>query len=88
VILYLVYEPSDPRIKVSADTFEIVNEALLVHPFFEDPCSLTSASSIRPEPFGSELKADLLMAEGSRVATGSFNPTSPFFIGPGGGLIY
>ena len=37
------------------------------------PCSLTSASSIRPEPFGSELKADLLMAGGSRVAAGIFN---------------
>jgi len=37
------------------------------------PRSLTSASSIRPEPFGSELKADLLMAEGSRVAAGIFN---------------
>jgi len=37
------------------------------------PCSLTSTSSIRPEPFGSELKADLLMAEGSRVAAGMFN---------------
>jgi len=35
--------------------------------------SLTSTSSIRPEPFGSELKADLLMAEGSRVAAGIFN---------------
>ena len=34
------------------------------------PRSLTSTSSIRPEPFGSELKADLLMAEGSRVAAG------------------
>jgi len=34
------------------------------------PGSLTSASAIRPEPFGSELKADLLMAEGSRVAAG------------------
>jgi len=34
------------------------------------PPSLTSTSSIRPEPFGNELKADLLMAEGSRVATG------------------
>jgi len=31
---------------------------------------LTSTSSIRPEPFGSELKADLLIAEGSRVAAG------------------
>ena len=37
------------------------------------PRSLTSTSSIRPEPFGSELKADLLMAEGSRVAAGIFN---------------
>jgi len=35
--------------------------------------SLTSTSAIRPEPFGSELKADLLMAEGSRVAVGIFN---------------
>ena len=34
------------------------------------PRSLTSTSSIRPEPFGSELKADLLMADGSRVAAG------------------
>jgi len=35
--------------------------------------SMTSTSSIRPEPFGSQLKADLLMAEGSRVAAGIFN---------------
>jgi len=34
------------------------------------PRSLTSTNSIRPEPFGSELKADLLMAEGGRVAAG------------------
>jgi len=39
------------------------------------PYSLTSTSSIRPEPFGSELKANLLMAEGSRVAAGIFNWT-------------
>jgi len=32
--------------------------------------SLTSTSSILPEPFGSELKSDLLMAEGNRVAVG------------------
>jgi len=50
------------------------------------PRSLTSTSSIRPEPFGSELKADLLMAEGSRVAAGIFNleffglPSNPDFL--------
>jgi len=33
---------------------------------------MTSTSSILPEPFGSELKADLLMAEGSRVAARIF----------------
>jgi hypothetical protein len=32
--------------------------------------SLTSKSSLRSEPFGSELKADLLRVEDSRVAAG------------------
>ncbi len=34
-IPYLVHEPSVPRIEVSADMFEIVNKAILVHPLFQ-----------------------------------------------------
>jgi len=48
-------------------------------PTVKHPRSLTSTSSIRPEPFGSELKADLLMAEGSRVAAGIFKQCG-FFV--------